>query len=224
MLAPETLKGKFLGKDRAMTITLPQNDRRRHLLSAALVAWVIVWIILGVVTALQIQKLTEVSDSLVQSGEALDTAGVALQGVGRLPVVGEASERFGGEVRETADDVRVAGASSRATVRSVSVLLGAALVLIPIVPVVGLYVPLRLSLARQKRAVAKALDDIDVHPHLEEFLAHRAVQRLPYDTLRQVSADPWGDLQRHSYRHLANAELTRLGLTGRRPARAGARR
>lgn len=208
-----------------MTIMLPQNHRRRYLLGAALGAWAILWIILGVATAVQVQKLTEVSDSLVQSGEALDTAGVALQEVGRLPLIGDAPEQFGTEVRETADDVRAAGASSRATVRSVSVLLGAALVLIPIVPVVGLYVPLRISLARQKRAVARALDEIDVHPHLEEFLAHRAVQQLPYDSLRQVSADPWGDLQRRSYRHLANAELTRLGLTGwRRQARAGGRR
>ena len=204
---------------------LPQSRPRRYLLGAALVVWVVVWIIVGVVTGLQVKKLTEVSDSLVQSGEALDTAGVALQGVGRLPVIGEASERFGNDVRATAEEVRAAGASSRDTVRSVSVLLGAALVLIPIVPVVGLYVPLRLSLAREKRAVGRALEHIDRHPQLEEFLAHRAVQHLTYDTLRQVSSDPWDDLRRGSYRHLANAELTRLGLASRRRwARAEPRR
>ncbi len=207
-----------------MTIMLPQSDRRRHLLTFALIVWAVVWIVVGVFTGLQIKKLTEVSDSLVQSGQALDTAGAALQEVGRLPLIGEASEQFGNEVRATAEDVQAAGASSRDTVRSVSVLLGAALVLIPIVPVVGLYVPLRISLARQRRAVARALDDIDRHPQLEEFLAHRAVQHLTYDTLRQVSTDPWGDLQRRSHRHLANAELTRLGLTSRRRrARAGAK-
>lgn len=204
---------------------LPQSRPRRYLLGAALMAWVVVWIVVGVATGLQVKKLTEVSDSLVQSGEALDTAGVALEGVGRLPLIGEASERFGNEVRATAEEVRAAGVSSRDTVRSVSVLLGAALVLIPIVPVIGLYVPLRVSLARQKRAVGRALEHIDQHPQLEEFLAHRAVQHLPYDTLRQVSTDPWEDLQRGSYRHLANAELTRLGLTSRRRwARAEAKR
>jgi len=41
------------------------------------------------------------------------------------------------------------------------------------------------------------------------------VQNLPYDTLREVSADPWGDLRRGSFRRLANAELTRLGLATR---------
>lgn len=202
-----------------MTMMLPQSGRRRRLLGTALVVWALVWVVVGVVTGLEVKKLTEVSDSLVQSGEALDTAGAALQEVGRLPLIGDASERFGNDVRATAKDVHAAGLSSRETVQSVSVLLGAALVLIPIVPVLGLYLPLRISLARQRRAVGRALDRIDQHPRLEEFLAHRAVQHLPYDSLTQVSTDPWTDLQRGSYRHLANAELARLGLTSR-PRRA----
>lgn len=56
--------------------------------------------------------------------------------------------------------------------------------------------------------------NVDRDPGLEEFLAHRAVHHLPYDTLRQVTADPWADLRSGSFRLLANAELTRLGLTG----------
>lgn len=199
-----------------MTIMLPQSPRSRYLLSAALVAWAALWIAVGVATGLQVKKLTEVSDSLVRSGDALDTAGAALQEVGRLPLIGEASEQFGNEVRVTAEDVRDAGASSRETVRSVSVLLGAALVLIPIVPVVSLYVPLRISLARQRKAVGRALERADQHPQLEAFLALRAVQNLPYDALTEVSANPWEDLSRGRHRHLANAELTRLGLAGRR--------
>lgn len=199
-----------------MAMMLPQGRRGRYLLSAALLMWALVWVVVGVATALQIKRLTEVSDSLVQSGQALDTAGAALEAVGRLPVIGDASERFGDEVRATAEDVQQAGRSSRDTVSTVSLLLGAAVVLIPIVPIVGLYVPLRLSLARERRAVARALEHVDRHPHLEEFLAHRAVQRLPYDVLRRVSADPWGDLERGSFRALANAELTSLGLAGRR--------
>lgn len=206
-----------------MTMMLPQSNRRRHLLSATLAVWALVWIVVGVATGLQIKKLTEVSDSLVTSGQALNSAGAALQAVARLPVIGETSGRLGNEVREAAGDVEAAGVSSRTTVRSVSVLLGAAVVLIPIVPVLGLYVPLRISLARERRAVAKALDQIDRHPHLEEFLAHRAVQHLPYDTLTRVSSDPWGDLERRSYRHLANAELTSLGLAGRPKGRSKAR-
>lgn len=198
-----------------MSMMLPRTNRRRNLLSGVVVLWGVVWIALGVVTGLQIKELTEVSDSLVQSGQALETAGAALEVVGRLPLIGDASERFGSEVRRTAENVQAAGASSRETVRTVSMLLAAAVILIPIVPIIGLYVPLRISLARERRAVAKALDQIDRHPHLEEFLAHRAVQHLSYDALSRVSTDPWGDLERGSFRALANAELTSLGLAGR---------
>lgn len=202
---------------------LPFDHRRRRLIGAALALWVTVWLVVGLITALQIRRLTEVSDSLVQSGAALDDAGAALQSVADLPLVGEDAGRFGDQVRGTAAEVQRAGASSRDTVLSVSLLLGAALVFIPTLPVIGLYAPLRISLARQRRAVARALAQTDRDPALEEFLAHRAVQNLPYDTLRQVSGDPWGDIQRRSYRRLANAELTRLGLSTRRAGRGPAR-
>lgn len=199
-------------------MVFPATAARQRLLAAALALWAVLWIVAGGVTAVQIRNLTQVSDSLVESGEALDTAGRALQALGGLPLVGERPRRLGNEVRETAAEIQDAGASSRQTVRWVSVLLGAALVVIPIVPVAALYAPLRVSHERERRAVARALGEAERDPRLEEFLAHRAVQHLRYDVLRRVSQDPWGDLQRGEYRHLANAELTRLGLARRRRA------
>ncbi len=197
------------------TFALPRG--RRRALSVAVVLWVVLWVVVGSVTAFQVRQLTEVSDSLVESADALDVAGIALQDIGRLPVVGDRPEALGNQVRETAREIDRAGAASRETVRTVSVLLGLALVLIPVVPVVALYLPLRRAGTRERKAVKRALADGGGDPVLEEFLAHQAVQNLPYDTLREVSADPWGDLRRGSFRRLANAELTRLGLATRRP-------
>lgn len=195
---------------------VPLRRRPQRIVAVAIAAWVMAWTVAGVAAGLQIRRLTEVSDSLVQSGRALDTAGSALQAVGRLPVVGERTERLGNEVRQTAGEIQAAGESSRETVHSVSLIVGAALVLLPIVPVVTMYAPARVSGARERGAVARALAEPDAHPRLEEFLAYRAVANLPYETLMATSGDPWGDLQRGSYRRLANAELTRLRLTGRR--------
>ena len=172
-------------------------------------------VVAGAVTGHQVRQLTEVSDSLVESAEALDSAGVALQDIGRLPIIGERPEALGKEVREPAREIDRAGTASRETVRTVSVLLGLALVLIPIVPVVAVYLPLRRASNRERTAVKRALAGTPNDPVLEEYLAHRAVQNLPYSTLRQVTTDPWGDLRRGSFRHLANAELTRLGLATR---------
>ena len=196
--------------------TLTPLPARRWVLSLLVALWMVVWLVVGGVTALQVRQLTEVSDSLVESADALDVAGTALQDIGRLPLGGERPEALGNQVRETAQEVDRAGTASRETVRTVSVLLGLALVLIPIVPVVAIYVPLRRAGDRERTAVKRALAGSPHDPLLEEFLAHRAVHHLPYDTLRHVTADPWGDLRRGAFRRLANAELTRLGLASRR--------
>ncbi len=188
---------------------------RRRWLSVVVALWVVLWLVVGAVTGFQVRQLTEVSDSLVESADALDVAGIALQDIGRLPLVGDRPEALGNQVRETAREIDRAGAASRETVRTVSVLLGLALVLIPVVPVVAIYLPLRRAGTRERKVVKRVLADGGQDPSLEEFLAHRAVQNLPYDRLQEVSADPWGDLRRGSFRRLANAELTRLGLATR---------
>ena len=188
---------------------------RRRWLSVVVVLWLVLWLVVGAVTGAQVRELTEVSDSLVESADALDVAGIALQDIGRLPLVGERPKALGNQVRETAREVDRAGTASRETVRTVSVLLGLALVLIPVVPVVAIYLPLRRAGTRERKVVKRVLADGGQDPSLEEFLAHRAVQNLPYDRLQEVSADPWGDLRRGSFRRLANAELTRLGLATR---------
>lgn len=195
--------------------TFALTPGRSRLLSVVVVLWVVLWLGVGAVTGFQVRQLTEVSDSLVESADALDVAGVALQDIGRLPLVGDRPEALGNQVRQTALEIDRAGAASRETVRTVSVLLGLALVLIPVVPVVAVYLPLRRAGTRERKAVKQALADGGQDPVIEEFLAHRAVENLPYDTLREVSADPWGDLRRGSFRRLANAELTRLGLATR---------
>lgn len=189
---------------------------RRRSLSVVVALWVLLWLVAGAITGIQIRRLTDVSDSLVESADALDVAGRALQDIGRLPLVGERPASLGNQVRETAREVDQAGVASRQTVRTVSVLVGLALVLIPIVPVVAVYVPLRRAANRERKALKRALADDSGDQVLEEYLAHQAVQNLPYSTLRQVSTDPWGDLRRGSFRRLANAELTRLGLATRR--------
>jgi hypothetical protein len=194
-------------------LALPRARRRS--LAVVVALWVLLWLVAGAVTGFQLRQLTEVSDSLVESAEALDSAGIALQDIGRLPIIGERPEALGNEVRETAQEIDRAGAASRETVRTVSVLLGLALVLIPIVPVVAVYLPLRRASSRERTAVKRALTGTPDDPVLEEYLAHQAVQNLPYSTLRQVTTDPWGDLRRGSFRRLANAELTRLGLATR---------
>lgn len=192
-------------------VTVP----RRRLAPIGLVAWLLLWIVIGGATVVLVRNLARVSDTLVESGQALDTAGRALLAVGRAPIVGDAPRRLGDEVRETAREIESSGASSRQTIQWLSVLLGVSVALIPISSVAGWYLPPRIAAARERREIERALADGHGDQSLERFLAYRAVQNLPFDTLRRVSSDPWADLERGSYRRLANAELTRLGLAAR---------
>lgn len=186
---------------------------------AGIAVWTASWLVVGVITGVQVRRLTALSDSVVESGKALDTAGDALEDLARVPLIGERTRRLGSEVRETAADVQDAGASSRVTVRWVSVLLAAGMILTPTVPILALYAPAAIARRRERRVVDDALREAERVPWLEQFLAHHAVLNLPLQTLREVSDDPWGDLERGSYRRLANAELTRLGLAGTRRAK-----
>jgi hypothetical protein len=50
---------------------------------------------------------------------------------------------------------------------------------------------------------------------LFEFLAHRATENLRYHVLRDVTHDPWGDLEAGRHEALAEAELAWLGIRTR---------
>ena len=82
--------------------------------------------------------------------------------------------------------------------------------------VVLLYLPMRLSWRRQVQALRRALRGAPDDRTVDGFLAWRAVLNLPYDRLREVSTDPWSDLEAGRYRKLGDAELRRLGID--RPA------
>ncbi|MDP9072460.1 MAG: hypothetical protein M3N68_14475 [Actinomycetota bacterium] len=183
-----------------------------RLLKAVVALWSAAWMATGVVAGVQIWQLGRLSSTAVESGEALDSAGAALQLVGRVPVVGPRSERLGDEVRAAAQRIQDGAAKSQDNIRRLSVLVGVSIALIPVSPVVAAYAPVRMARAREASSVRRAWRKAGDDPVFEEFLARRAVQNLPYEKLRAVSARPWEDLEAGRFRLLANAELTRLGL------------
>jgi hypothetical protein len=75
-----------------------------------------------------------------------------------------------------------------------------------------MYVPFRISRAREVRAIRKAAARAQGDPMFQEYLAHRAVENLPYHRLREITPNPWRDLEEGRHSALADAELDRLGL------------
>jgi hypothetical protein len=119
-------------------------------------------------------------------------------------------------------DAVASAREARSSARRVGVLLGISIALIPTTPVLLLYVPRRLRVARERRALTAAVA-AGRTPALDELLAERAALHLPYHRLRRVSADPQDDLRRGRHAALADAELARFGVRPPRRVRRAAR-
>ena len=197
-----------------------------RLLDVAVVVWLVAWVVLALLVGREVRDLRQLSDTVIVAGVAVEETGDLVDSLGSVPLVG-------GQVGEVADRVRAAGRRAQASGRdsrdsthNLSILLALSIGLIPTLPLLGLYAPLRVTWTREVRAVRRALAAGSADPVLQEFLARRAVHTLPYQELRAVSADPFGDLEAGRFDALAERELERLGLRRRAvpvPVEAGKR-
>lgn len=195
------------------------DARALRVLDGFVAFWVVLWIVLGVLTGNEVQQLTSVSEAAQASARAADRAGEALQSLGDVPFVGDNSRELGDEVRAAAEEVRANAAETSVTLRRLGFLLGASIILIPLTPVVGMYLPNRLARGREVQALRRRLRTRPMDGPLETYLARRALDWLPYNQLRTLSEDPAGDLRDGRHGALARAELIRLGLVAGSPRR-----
>lgn len=183
-----------------------------RLLRLGFALWAVVWIGLAAGTAYELYVLRDLGATVVKTGVAIDTTGKALQSLGGIPFVGSEVHTLAGQVTAAGQSAVASGQSSRSSTTTLAVLIGLAIALIPTVPVLGVYLPLRAAWRRERVAVARALRERAGDPLLDEYLAHRAVANLPYAELRAVTDRPWADLEAGHFAELADAELHRLGL------------
>jgi len=197
----------------------------RGALDVALIVWAVAWIWVGVTVALEIRGLARLSDAVGAVGRAVERTGAAIGSLDGLPLVGASTEESARAIREAGNSAVRSARESRDSVDTTSVLLGISLATIPSVPVLLLYLPQRLSLARERRELQRALAR---GPHgdeaLETLLARRALYTVPYHRLRAVSDSPERDFEEGRHAELAAAELWRLGVRAprRRSRRATA--
>ena len=107
--------------------------------------WTALWVALAIVTAHEVLALRDLSDTVVKTGRAVDTAGRALQAVGGIPFVGGRVSTLADQVRVAGESAVASGRSSRESATNLAILLGVAVGLIPTVPMLALYVVLRRS-------------------------------------------------------------------------------
>jgi hypothetical protein len=199
-----------------MGIAFPRSEARLiHALDVAVVLWVAGWIVLAVLVGREVRNLRELSDTVVLAGVAVEDTGDLLATLDDVPFIGGRVGDVAKEVREAGASARESGRESRDSTDDLSVLLALSIGLIPTLPLLGLYAPLRIAWTRDARAVRRALVERPADPALNEFLARRAVANLSFDDLRAVTTDPYGDLAAGRFGALSDRELERLGLRRR---------
>jgi hypothetical protein len=191
------------------------SARAMRRLNVALAIWAVFWIGIATYTAYEVAALRTLSHTVVKAGTATESTGHALAAIGHLPFVGGRISSLAAQAVAAGASARTSGASTATTIDQLAILLGIAIGLIPTVPLLALYLPLRLGWRRDRKAVRDAIARWDGEPGLEAFLAHRALAHLPFHELRELGYD--GTEGSAPSSDLAAAELRRLGLD--RPAR-----
>lgn len=196
--------------------TAPRHapSARKGALDALVVVWCVFWIVLGSWVGQQMWQVSKLTNTVADSGHALHQAGEALTSFASLPLVGQRSAALGTTVTQNADQIVRGATDAQQSTRRLAVLLGLSIILVPLAPVLGFYLPARRRAGRDTANVRKLLaaEDRDV---VDALLAQRAVAHLPYSTLLAFTKTPAADLRDHRFGALAEAELSYLGLRRR---------
>jgi hypothetical protein len=115
------------------------------------VAWVALWIVLGVSVARDVRDLTSVSDTIVVAAATVDRTADALTPLAKLPFIGDRIQDAQAQIHQAAEEARANAVTSRQSIQDLARLLGWAVVLAPTVPIVVGYAALRYFDARRRR-------------------------------------------------------------------------
>lgn len=188
------------------------GSRLVRLLDIAVLVWIAGWLVLALFVAREVRDLRELSDTVVVAGVAVEDTGDLVDSLGSVPFVGGQVGQVADRVREAGQTAQVSGRESRSSIDDLSVLLAVAIGLVPTLPLLGLYAPLRIAWSRDAREVRRAFELDASDPVLLEILARRALLTQPYERIRAVTSDPSRDLEQGRFAPLAELELERLGL------------
>ena len=177
------------------------------------VAWAALWLGVAIAVGVELRGLSELSGTVGKVGRALSETGEAVGSFDDTPLVGGRLGEVGERIEQAGASASENARSSRESVDNLTLLLGLAIAVIPSLPLLGIYLPLRTAAVRDARSLRRTLAESDDRVALEDFLAQRAIQALPYRRLRRLTREPWrAPADDEERRALAGAELERAGL------------
>ena len=184
--------------------------RARQLLGdLAVLAWTAAWVAAGLALYRLVERLAVPGARVEQAGTSFagDVAEIQ-QKVGRLPVVGGQLQDPFGRLAGVGRTLAEAGVTQQEVVRQLALWLGVVVAAVPVIALLLVWLPRRVTWAREAGAASRLrLDGADL-----ELFAIRAVANRPLRELHRVSPDPAGDLRAGNFQALADLELRALGL------------
>jgi hypothetical protein len=191
---------------------LTGNPHRLLLLDAAVIAWAVVWVGVAIAIGREVQSLSALADTVTRVGGAVEASGRALGEIGAAPVVGDSLSAPAESIEAAGASAVQSGRASADSVNDLSLLLGLSIAVIPALPLICLYIPLRLALGRERQTALALAREAGDDPRFRRFLARRSLESSPYHRLRRVTPEPWRAYVEGRYDELARAELERLGI------------
>jgi hypothetical protein len=173
----------------------------------AIVVWTIAWVALAYAVATEIHALRALTVTVVAAGIAAEEAGRAAEALAETPLIGEDFERAGERAQNAGASAQESGATSARSVDRLSVLLGTAIGVLATVPILAVWIPLRLRRRRNVEALRRAVARHGEDEAFLRWLALRAAQRMPYARLVGGERPPWSEIGREETRRLARMEL-----------------
>lgn len=181
------------------------HPRRRWLADALVIAWVLVWLLAGITAGRALDKVSEVTKSAESAGGAVVRTGESIRDV-EVPVAGRVFEEPGEKIIDAGEAAQAQARETESDIHLAAVLFGLAVWLVPTLPLLFAYGPVRLHRGRETRALRALLRDHGSDPALDAMLAVRAVAHMPYHRLRALGAPTVDD------RTLADAVLADEGV------------
>jgi hypothetical protein len=188
----------------------PARVARQVLADLLAVGWITLCVLIARAAYDIVLRLQEPARALTGAGESMSSAfDDAARTASDVPFVGDDLGRALDTGTGAGESLAAAGQEQVEVVSSVATGTAVGIVLLGALPVLLVWLPLRLRYARQARS-AIAARDIDT-----DLLALRAIARRPVRSLLQVTPDPaaaWRRDDRDVVRDLAALELHSLGL------------
>lgn len=178
------------------------------------VAWAVLWIALAIGVVQSTRDVAKLGGTVSQTGTAVSQVGGVINDI---PLVPSDVSSASSSVQAAGQSAEANGAQGQDAANRLGIYLGIAIALIPSIPILGLYLPIRVARVRERRVAQRALVLHGHDPQYQEFLARRALEKLAYEDIMAVSAHPWDDLRHGRFAALASAELHRLEIYQRLP-------